>query len=144
MYIECYKCFNDQRYYVPAFVISKQPESVFKINFLVDTGASSTLISWNDVPYSTLKTNLREGRTFIGMGGSVKAFILSNCSLFLYTDVGIYNLTVSELDLSNYLTVDGRLCPPVASVLGIDILKNFDFSFSDDLERLFLTRSNRR
>jgi hypothetical protein len=78
------------------------------------------------------------------MGGSVKAFILYNCSLFLYTDVGIYNLTVSEFDLSNYLTVDGRLCPPVASVLGIDILKNFDFSFSDDLERLFLTRSNRR
>lgn len=33
LYIECYKCFNDQRYYVPSFVISKQPELVFKINF---------------------------------------------------------------------------------------------------------------
>ena len=37
--------------------------------------------------------------------------------------------------LSNYLTVDGRPCPPVASVLGIDILIKFDISASDDLER---------
>lgn len=143
MYIECYKCFNDQRYYVPAFVISKQPESVFKINFLVDTGASTTILSWNDVPYSTFQANLREGRTFTGMGGSVKAFILSQCSLLLYADIGVCNLAVGELDLSNYLTVDGRLCPPVASVLGIDILIKFDISVSDDLERLYLTRSSR-
>jgi hypothetical protein len=78
------------------------------------------------------------------MGGSVKAFILSQCSLLLYADIGTYNLAVGELDLSNYLTVDGRLCPPVASVLGIDILNKFNISFSDDLERLFLTRSNRQ
>ncbi|HZD34123.1 MAG TPA: hypothetical protein VE130_02875 [Nitrososphaeraceae archaeon] len=144
MFIECYKCFNDQRYYVPTFVITKRPESLFKINFLVDTGASTTLLSWNDVPYTTLQTNLREGRTFTGLGGSVKAFILSQCSLLLYADTGIYNLAVDELDLSNYLTVDGRLCPPAASVLGIDILNKFDISISDDLERLFLTQSNRK
>lgn len=144
MHIECYKCVNDQRYYVPAFVISKQPESVFKINFLVDTGASTTILSWNDVPYSTFQSNLREGRTFSGMGGSVKAFILSQCSLLLYADIGACSLAVGELDLSNYLTVDGRLCPPVASVLGIDILIKFDISVSDDLERLYLTRSNRK
>jgi hypothetical protein len=78
------------------------------------------------------------------MGGSVKAFILSECSLFLYTDIGIYNIPVGELDLSNYLTVDGRLCPAVASVLGIDFLNKFDISFSDDLERLFLTRNDRQ
>lgn len=144
MYVECYKCHNDERYYVPAFVISKQPESVFKINFLVDTGASTTLLSWNDVPYVTLKTKLREGRTFTGMGGSVKAFILSECSILLHADIGKYDLAVGELDLSNYLTVDGRLCPPVASVLGIDILNKFDISFSDDLDRLFLTRRDRQ
>jgi len=108
---------------------------------LVDTGAPSTLLSWNEVPYSTLRTNLREDRTYTGMGGSFKAFLLPECSLFFYANTGIYNLAVGDLSLSNYLTVDGRLCPPVASVLGIDILNKFDFSFSDSLEILFLTRS---
>lgn len=144
MQIECFQGFNDKRYYVPAFVISKQLELVFKINFLVDTGASTTLLSWNEVPYATLQTNLREDRMYTAMGGSFKAFILPECSLFFYADMGIYNLEVGDLSLSNYHTVDGRLCPAVPSVLGIDILNKFDISFSDDLERLFLTRNNRR
>ena len=141
MYIECYQDFNDKRYYVPAFVLSKQLESVFKINFLVDTGSPTTLLSWNEVPYATLRTNLREDRIYTGMGGSFKAFILPECSLVFNSNTGIYDLVVGDLGLSNYLTVDGRLCPPVASVLGIDILNKFGISFSDDLERLFLTRS---
>ena len=143
MYIECYQGFNDKRYYVPAFVLSKQLESVFKINFIVDTGSPTTLLSWNEVPYSTLRTNLREDRIYTGMGGSFKAFILPECSLFFYANTGIYDLVVGNLGLSNYLTVDGRLCPPVASVLGIDILNKFSISFSDDLERLFLIQSAR-
>jgi hypothetical protein len=109
----------------------------------VDTGASRTLLSWNDVPYTTLKTNLHEDRIYTGMGGSFKAFLLPECSLFFYANTGIYNLVVDDLGLSNYLTVDGRLCPHVASVLGIDILNKFDISFSNDLERVFLKRSVR-
>jgi hypothetical protein len=144
LYVECYKDFNDERYYVPAFVYSEQLKLVLKINFLIDTGASTTQISWNEVPYDILKTNLREDRTYTGMGGSFKAYLLPECSLFFYADNGIYNLHVGELSLSNYLTVDGRLCPPVASVLGIDILHKFDISFSNDLERVFLTPHIRR
>ena len=107
----------------------------------MDTGSSTTLLSWNEVPYATLKTNLREDRVFTGMGGSFKAFILPECSLFFYADTGIHNLAVGDLGLSNYLTVDGRLCPAVPSVLGIDILNKFDISYSDDLEKLFLTQN---
>jgi hypothetical protein len=58
-----------------------------------------------------------------------------------YANTGIYDLVIGDLGLSNYFTVDGRLCPPVASALGIDILNKFDFSFSDSLETLFLKRS---
>ena len=116
---------------------------VLKINFSVDTGSSITLLSWNEVPYVTLKTNLREDRIYTAMGGSFKAFILPECSLFFYANTGIHNLAVGDLGLSNYLTVDGRLCPAVASVLGIDILSKFDISFSDNLERLFLTQRDR-
>jgi hypothetical protein len=144
LYIECFQGFNDKRYYVPAFIISKQLESVFKINFLVDTGAPATLLSWNEVPYTTLQTNLREDRMYTAMGGSFKTLILPECSLFFYANTGIYNLEVGDLGLSNYLTVDGRLCPPISSMLGIDILNKFDISYSDDLERLFLTRSDRQ
>jgi hypothetical protein len=144
LYIECFQGFNDKRYYVPAFIISKQLESVFKINFLVDTGAPATLLSWNEVPYTTLQTNLREDRMYTAMGGSFKTLILPECSLCFYANMGIYNLEVGDLGVSNYLTVDGRLCPAVPSVLGIDILNKFDISYSDDLERLFLTRSDRQ
>ena len=144
MHIECYKCLNDERYYVPTFVISKQLELVFKINFVVDTGSSATLLSWNEVPYATLKTNLREDRIYTAMGGSFKAFVLPECRLFFYANTAIYDLTVGDLGVSNYLTVDGRLCPPVASVLGIDVLNKFDISFSKDLERLFLTQRVRQ
>lgn len=144
MYIECYQGFNDKRYYVPAFVLSNRLKLVLKINFLVDTGASTTILSWNEVPYSTLQTNLREDRMYTTMGGSFKTFILPECSLFFYSNTGIHNLVVGDLALSNYLTVDGRLCPAVPSVLGIDILNKFDISFSYDLERLFLTQSDRQ
>ena len=142
MHIECYQCFNDKRYYVPAYVFSKQLNFILKINFSVDTGSSTTLLSWNEVPYATLKTNLREDRIYTAMGGSFKAFILPECSLFFYTNTGIHNLAVGDLGLSNYLTVDGRLCPAVASVLGIDALNKLDISFSDDLERPFLTQND--
>jgi hypothetical protein len=118
LYIECFQGFNDKRYYVPAFIISKQLESVFKINFLVDTGAPATLLSWNEVPYTTLQTNLREDRMYTAMGGSFKTLILPECSLFFYANTGIYNLEVGDLGVSNYLTVDGRLCPAVPSVFG--------------------------
>jgi hypothetical protein len=144
LYIECFQGFNDKRYYVPAFVISKQLELVLKINFLVDTGAPTTLLSWNEVPYTTLQTNLHEDRMYTTMGGSFRTFILPECSLFFYTNTGIFNLVAGDLGLSNYLTIDGRLCPAVPSVLGIDILNKFDISFSADLERLFLTRSDRQ
>lgn len=143
MHIECYQCFNDKRYYVPAYVFSKQLNFILKINFSVDTGSSTTLLSWNEVPYATLKTNLREDRIYTAMGGSFKAFILPECSLFFYANTGIHSLGVGDLGLSNYLTVDGRLCPAVASVLGIDILSKFDISCSDNLERLFLTQRDR-
>ncbi len=108
---------------------------------MIGTRASTTLLSWNEVPYVTLRTNLREHRAYTGMGGSFKAFLLPECSLFFYANTGIYNLVVGDLSLLNYLTVDGRLCPRVARILGIDILNKFDISFSDDLERLFLTQN---
>jgi hypothetical protein len=78
------------------------------------------------------------------MGGSFKAFILPECSLFFYANTGMYKLEIGDLGLSNYLTIDGRLCPAVPSVLGIDILNKFNISYSDDLERLFLTQSDRK
>jgi hypothetical protein len=109
----------------------------------VDTGSSTTLLSWNEVPYATLKTNLKEDRVLTGTGGSFKAFILPECSLFFYANNGIHNLAVGDLGLSNYLTVDGRLCPAVPSVLGINILNKFDISYSDDLERLLLTQKQK-
>ena len=49
--------------------------------------------------------------------------------------------SAGDLGLSNYLTIDGRLCPAVPSVLGIDILNKFDISYSEDLEKLFLTQN---
>jgi hypothetical protein len=78
---------------------------------------------------------------FTGVGGSFKAFILPECSLFFYANNGIHNLLIGDLGLSNYLTVDGRLCPAVPSVLGIDILNKFNITYSDNLERLFLTQN---
>ena len=57
--------------HVPVFVLSNRLELVFKINFLVDTGASTTILSWNEVPYGTLETNLREDRMYTAMGGQL-------------------------------------------------------------------------
>ena len=63
------------------------------------------------------------------MGGSFKAFILPECSLFFYANTGIYNLTVGDLGLSNYLTVDGRLCPLLPVFWELMFLTNLIFHF---------------
>jgi hypothetical protein len=73
---------------------------------------------------------------------ALKRSFCQNVVYFFCASTGIYNLAVGDLGLSNYLTVDGRLCPAVASVLGIDVLNKLDISFSDDLERLFLTQND--
>jgi hypothetical protein len=127
LHILAYQNVNDARYYVPVIVQSRH-WSPFKLNFLIDTGASRTQISWSDA--TTVDIVIRalppDDSPFTGMGGTVPTYILKDSNLVYTSNMGRYDISMSHLSVSDHETTDGRPCPILPSVLGIDILSRFD------------------
>jgi predicted aspartyl protease len=100
-------------------------------NFLVDTGATITMLSWNDAKhYGVNIRNLPSGVPFDSIGGRVQAYWLPRCKFTFISNDGLFPLPIGDLRVSDYETVGGRRCPPAFSMLGMDILHEFDI-FSD-------------
>jgi hypothetical protein len=108
------------------------------VDFLIDTGASKTQISWND---AILRINIKslqsDNYIYTGIGGSVKGYILSQTTLFFKSNLGRYNIPIDNLSVMDYENIDGKPCPISASMLGIDILSKFDILFRDKYAFLY-------
>lgn len=126
-----YRDSNDNKYYVPAIVRSTQLANAFWINFLLDTGASKTQLSWNDANYYgvIIRSLPPDNSIYSGLGGSVKGYSLYGTTLTFKSNNGRYMRSIDSLSVSDYKTTDGRQCPRVSSVLGIDIVSLFDIYF---------------
>jgi hypothetical protein len=136
LYITSYRNIVDGKYYTPVFVCSEN--LIFPVDFLIDTGASKTQISWND---AILRININslpsENQFFDGIGGSVKEYLLRQTTLVFKSNLGRYNLPIDNLSVMDYQTIDNRPCPISASMLGIDILTRFDILFRDNYAFLY-------
>jgi hypothetical protein len=133
-----YKDKNDTRYYVPVILYSAYNNVDARFNFLVDTGATITQLNWNDATnFGVAIKGLPQDTNFTGLGGTVKGYLLRQCTLTFKSNIGRYDLYLDNLSVSDYETTDGRPCPIVPSVLGIDVLDKFDLIF-ETYDKVFL------
>jgi hypothetical protein len=134
-----YKDKNDTRYYVPLALYSAHFGFSARFNFLIDTGAARTQLSWIDASYFgvLIRTLPLDTNNFIGLGGIVRGYLLQKCTLVFKSNTGRYNLFLDNISVSDYETIDGMSCPAVPSVLGIDVLDKFDLLF-ESYGRVFL------
>lgn len=114
---------------------------IFRLNFLVDTGASRTQISWNDANSKNIVIRLLPlGSIFTGLGSRVRGYNLPGCQLIFKSNIGTSRLSIDNLSISDYETIDGKPCPISPSLLGMDILDGFDFLSEPKYGRLYLRR----
>jgi hypothetical protein len=134
LYIIGYRNDRDNRYYVPTYIQSRVLKSGFWINFLLDTGASRTQLSWNDaVNYGRINITIlpRDRLTYAGLGGAVTAYILQQTTLTFRSNIGKYDIPIGDLSVSDSVTTDGRKCPITSNMLGMDILYKMDLLFEN-------------
>ncbi len=136
MIIEGFKDKNDNRYYIPTKIQSSTTNLVCSINFLIDTGASTTSISWNDamensILYKYLNEHPRRGG---GLGyGKIIKYILPNISIFFPTTKGKYwYYDAQNILIMDHETTKKNQCLPHPSLLGIDIINQFELRIKDN------------
>ena len=68
-----YRDKNDARYYVPLIIYPAYCDFPARFNFLIDTGASRTQLSWKDADYfGIVIRSLPSDVNTIGLGGTVR------------------------------------------------------------------------
>lgn len=135
MYITGYRDINDSRYYVFLIVHTFHLEKYFYINFLIDTGAVRTQISWNDADFNgiIIRALPKDNAVFTGIAaGRIQGYNLPLSTLYFYTNFGFQNMPAGNLSVGDFKTLEGIDCPPTRSMLGIDILKRFDILFEEN------------
>jgi hypothetical protein len=95
------------------------------VPFLVDLGASSTIISDKDaqnlgIDYSRLQ-KLKKGVT--GIGGRAKTFLMEEVDLFFDSDTGLHRAQMDHLLVIKYALKQGsKIGQVIPSLLGRDFL----------------------
>ena len=114
------------------------------INFLVDTGASRTVISDRDalflmIDYKKLRKNSEK---LSGIGGSVETYTLDDTILIFKTDTGQLEIKLPILflnhDLVSMKEEDQIKVLRIPSLLGRDILNRFRLIYSEPENKLEL------
>jgi hypothetical protein len=96
-----------------------------KILFLIDLGASSTIISETDaqqlkIDYTPLK-KLSKGMT--GIGGSAKTYLMEGIELYFESDRGLYRPNMDHIFvIKNATRHDSKIKKLIPSLLGRDFL----------------------
>ncbi|MDN5847218.1 MAG: retroviral-like aspartic protease family protein, partial [Candidatus Nitrosocosmicus sp.] len=110
----------------------KQNRQRIVINFLIDTGAVSTMISWNnakDIMHIDIKTLPKNRMKFLGIGGGeINSYILSTYQLLFASEGGWYNHHILNISVGDSHTTNGERCPEISSIIGMDIISQFKFS----------------
>lgn len=118
------------RGYVEAFVISPKFDITNPIDFLIDTGSAKTMIGELDARYVGIDiSKLNPSKNPVeGIGGIVNARDLEECQLVFrlhetYLIENLNNVLVLEKNPQN---------KELSSVLGMDILRNFNIKCNGD------------
>ena len=126
--------------YVSALVSHKDLSIAGWVSFLIDTGASRTIILDGDaralnLAYESLQ---RYQPGAVGVGGVVETYIVENCTLTFSSDSGDYIEPVPILYVLRHRRVDRRV-ERLPSLLGRDIINKYNMVYSRPGGSVFLT-----
>ena len=117
--------------YIPARVVVGQHEGV--VWFLADCGAARTVIfdrTLDDLRIASSLMEPMEGR-LVGIGGSVRGFLLRNTQMMFLSDRGEFQITfdlaATKHDLEQLPPDEALRLSKLPSVLGRDIINQFEF-----------------
>ena len=106
-------------YWLPCFLVCSNPEIAKPLQFVVDTGASSTTLVANVIELDY--DGLDEGRPVMTANGIQVPRIIRDAIILFRTSKGkIYPIEIECIDVIN---LDP---PPFDGLLGMDILSQFD------------------
>ncbi|MCD6220238.1 aspartyl protease family protein [Candidatus Calescamantes bacterium] len=138
--------FKPKAPFVDAIIISPLAKLYHKIRFLIDSGASMTIILDKDVKdcgidMSKLK---RMEKKVSGIGGSIETYLIEDGKIVFETEKGFYeqklSLFVGIHDMSRIDEETRKKVLLIPSLLGRDILNEFDFHVLPQKEKVYLER----
>jgi hypothetical protein len=126
--------------YVAAIVESEKVHLYGTVEFLVDTGATRTILSDKDVTrlgldYAELD-KLQGG--VLGVGGTVDTYILADAKLMFNAEKIIQQEPLEQLYVLKHSTLNDKILR-IPSVLGRDILNKYGFIFDKRQELAYIT-----
>jgi len=126
--------------YVPALVSREGLSIAGWVSFLIDTGASRTIILDGDaralnLAYESLQ---RYQPGAVGVGGVVETYIIENCTLTFSSDLGDYIEPMPVIYVLRHGRFDRRV-ERLPSLLGRDIINKYNLFYGRPRGSVFLT-----
>ena len=138
--------FKPKAPFIDAIVISSLAGLYHKIRFLIDSGASMTIILDKDVKDSGIDlSKLKKMEKGVsGIGGAIETYLIEDARIVFETGEGFYerdlSLFVGTHDLSMMDEETRKRTLLMPSLLGREILNEFDFHYLPQTEKVYLER----
>ena len=138
--------FKPKAPFIDAIVISSQARLYHKIRFLIDSGASMTILLDKDVKDSgvDLSKLKRMKKGVSGVGGTIETYSIEDARIVFEVEKGFYerdlSLFVGVHDLSRIDEETRKRILVMPSLLGREILNEFDLHYLPRSEKVYLER----
>jgi hypothetical protein len=119
-------------YYVPAYLSSPCLDEIAFIRFAIDTGATITSVSSVDAVLNGIDCSKLQplSPTFSATTPNIHTCFISNCKLGFISGNDDNELSIEELGQVNVFCDSQNVT--IQSVLGLNLLANYQISFSND------------
>ncbi|MGH9982849.1 MAG: hypothetical protein ACRD8W_02700 [Nitrososphaeraceae archaeon] len=126
-------------YYAPAYLSSPCLDEIAFIKFAIDTGATITSVSSVDAVLNVIDCSKLQplSPTFSATTPNMHTCFISNCKLGFVSD-DCDDLSIEELSQVNVFCDSQNVT--IQSVLGLNLLVNYQIYFNNDKMRMILYR----
>jgi hypothetical protein len=126
-------------YYAPAYLSSSNLNEIAVVRFAIDTGATITSISSVDAALNGIDCSKLQpvSPTYSATTPNIHTCFISNCKVGFISDDG--RLSVEQLSQINVFCDSQNIT--IQSVLGLNLLDNYQIYFSNDKMSMILKRS---